>query len=104
MDGLGSGLAGSAVAAFNSVYGAVFQSGDVADDGLYIGGGHVLSPPAEGVACAILEEQVAQFVHFQNVAGEEGGVSASEHVARDLLLAYSGQAAWTRECVEFNNR
>ena len=49
------------------------------------GGGDVLAAPAERVAGAILEIDVAQFVHDEDVARQEGGVAVPEDVVDNFL-------------------
>ena len=74
----------------DTVHGAVLETGHVADDRLDFGGGDVLATPPERVAGAVLEVEVAEFVHFQDVARKEGGVAAPENVARHFLFGGVG--------------
>ena len=70
----------------DAINGAIFESRDVADDGFHFGGGHVLAAPPERVSGAVFKEQIAALVHLENVARQEGGVAAFEHVEGHLLL------------------
>src|SRR6516225_7327609 len=66
------------------VYGGVRHSGTCGDHLRDLGGGHVLTLPAEGVADAIDEVEEALLVLAHEIAGAIPGVSGREHIAQDL--------------------
>src|SRR5262249_56545064 len=78
--------AGAAVTAGNldAVDVGLQRIGELADGFLDFGGGDVLALPAEGVADAVDEKEVAGGVLAHQVAGSEPDVACLEHIAQDL--------------------
>lgn len=82
------GHAGAAIFSWNldSVHVGLMNSGENGQNLGHLGGGDVLSLPAEGVANAVNEVEVSSLVLADKISGSEVLVSLDEGIGQDLLL------------------
>lgn len=68
------------------VHDAIGELEIIANDGLHLHGGHILSLPPVGVTTPVLEVEITKLVHCKQISRGKSTVSFAENIEQNLLL------------------